>query len=205
MPRLRGIDPWIIDVDSSAVGLQFMNDIHHFRIADIRAIFLECQTQHQHTRTTDMNAFVGHEPHEFGCNVRSHVVIEAPTSQNHLGVVTDFSRLVRQIVRVDTNAMTADQAWSKRQKIPFRACGLQHLFRVYAEPLEYECQFVDQGDVKVALRVFDDLGGFGDSDAVRLVRTGAYDRAVELIDEGRRLPWPGWRPPCDRCWPAVLC
>ena len=69
------------------------------------------------------------------------------------------------------------------QEIPLGAGGLQHLLGVDAEALENDRQLVDQRDVDVALRVLDDLGGFGNLDARRHVRTGRHHGAVEGVDE----------------------
>jgi len=50
---------------------------------------------------------------------------------------------------------------------------LQDFERIESKALEYHGQLVHQRDVEVALRVFDYLGGFGDTDRRRAVYPGA--------------------------------
>ena len=100
-------------------------------------------------------------------DVQRHVVVEAPPGEDHLGVIADLLRLVRQVVGVDADAVTADEAGAERQEVPLAAGGLQHFLGVDAEAVEDQRQLVDERDVDVALRVLDDLGGLGDADATR--------------------------------------
>ena len=106
-------------------------------------------------------------------DVQRHVVVQAPAGEDHLRVIADLLRLVRQVVRIDADAVAADQARAERQEVPLAAGGVQHLLGVDAEAVEDQRQLVDQRDVDVALGVLDDLGGLGDPDAGGLVRAGA--------------------------------
>jgi len=54
-----------------------------------------------------------------------------------------------------TDACTAtDQAGLKPQKIPFGTGRLQYFMCINTHAFEYQCQFVDKGDVNIALRIF---------------------------------------------------
>ena len=79
--------------------------------------------------------------------------------------------------------MAAHQPGPERQEVPLGPCGNQYLFRVDVHALEDHGELVHEGDVDIALRVFDDLCGFRDLDAGRLVRAGGYDACVDRIDE----------------------
>jgi hypothetical protein len=59
-----------------------------------------------------------------------------------------------------------------------------------ADAVENDRQFVHQGDVQVALRVLDDLGGFGHLDARRRIDAGGDD-AVDLAT--LLAAFPGYR------------
>jgi len=78
--------------------------------------------------------------------------------------------------------MSADETGSKRQEIPLRACSNQYFFGIDADTLENHCQFIDQCNVDVALRVLDDFRRFSDLDARRLVCARGDDRLIHLID-----------------------
>jgi hypothetical protein len=60
--------------------------------------------------------------------------------------------------------VAAHQARTEGQEVPLGAGGLEHFEGVDADLVEDHREFVHQGDVEVALGVFDDLGGFGDLD-----------------------------------------
>ena len=113
-------------------------------------------------------------------DVLAHAVVDAPAGQDHLRVIAERLGLVRQVVRVDADAVAADQAGAKRQEVPLRAGRLQHLERVDADAVEDQRQLVHQRDVEVALRVLDHLGRLGHLDARGLVHAGGDDAAVDL-------------------------
>ena len=130
-----------------------------------------------------MDALAGHELDHLAHHVERHVVVEAAPGEDHLGVVADLLRLVRQVVGIDADAVAADQARAERQEVPLGAGGDQHFFGVDAEAVEDQRQLVDQRDVHVALGVLDDLGGLGHLEARGLVRAGGDDAAIQLIHE----------------------
>src|SRR5699024_2700159 len=97
--------------------------------------------------------------------VASHVVVGTPPGENQVGVMADLRRLVGEVIRIDADAVAADQTGPKRQEVPFGAGRFEYFQRVDTEFVEKLGQVVDQGDVDVALGVFDDLGRLGDLDA----------------------------------------
>src|SRR5690606_40064764 len=62
--------------------------------------------------------------------ISAHRVVQAAAGQDDLGVVADGLRLVRQVVRVDADAVAAHQAGAERQEVPLGAGGLQHRFGI---------------------------------------------------------------------------
>lgn len=86
-------------------------------------------------------------------------------SSSRFAIWSNTLALIREYpwtgVGVNTDAVPADQTRSKRQKIPFGACGLEHFVCVDAQFVEENRQFVHQRDVEVALGVFDYLSGPG--------------------------------------------
>ena len=87
-----------------------------------------------------------------------------------------------QVIGVHANAVPTDETWPEGQEIPLGACGLQHGFGIDAHLVEDDCQLVNEGNVQVALRVLDHLGGLGHADAFRLVGACGDDAGIELID-----------------------
>ena len=100
-------------------------------------------------------------------HVSTHSVIDAPARINDLGMVTEFGRFKSKIVRVDSNAMSSHQSGKEFQKIPFGSGSLQHLVGIDVHFVEDHGQLIHEGNVDVALCVFNDLGGFGHFDGAR--------------------------------------
>ncbi len=97
-------------------------------------------------------------------------------------MVAEHLCLVRKVVGVHANAVTADQAGSEWQKVPFRSGRLEDLEGIDADAVEDDRKLVDQRDIQVSLGVLDDFGGFGDLDAGSAVHPGGHHRAIELGD-----------------------
>ena len=95
----------------------------------------------------------------------AHVVVDAAAGEDHLGLVAELLGLHRQVVRVDADAVAADEARLELQEVPLGAGGGEHVGRADAHAVEDDRQLVHQGDVEVALGVLDDLGRLGDLDA----------------------------------------
>nr|ART37286.1 D639 [uncultured bacterium] len=172
-------------VDRHAEIFELAHHIHDAGVAHVGAVFLERDAQHQRPRTGHRQPAADQQTcHALG-HVATHAVVDAPASQDHFRVVADFLRLVREVIRIDADAVTADQARSKRQEIPLGAGRFQHFRCVDAEPVEDQRQLVDQGDVQIALGVLDHLGRLRDADAAGAVGFG--DGGVQRVHVlGRR-------------------
>ena len=88
---------------------------------------------------------------------------------------------VREVIRIHADAVAADHAGAKGQKVPFAAGGFQYVQCVYPQAGKDDGKLVDQGNVQIALGVFNDFGGFCHLDAAGLVRPCANDLAVQRI------------------------
>ncbi len=117
----------------------------------------------------------------------AHAVVDAPAGQDHLRVIAGRLGPRGQIIGVDADAMSADEPRRERQKIPFRGGRRQHLAGRNAEPVEDDRQFVHQRDVEVALRILDNLRGFGDFDRRGAMQAGLDDPAIDRGDPLQRL------------------
>ena len=104
--------------------------------------------------------------------IRADAVVDAAAREDHLGLVAELLRLRRQVVRVDADAVTADQARAELQEVPLRAGRVEHVAACGCPAVEDDRELVHQRDVEVALRVLDDLGGLGDLDRRRAVDAG---------------------------------
>src|SRR5262245_4019798 len=165
MTRFRRVGHRIVNVDVDAVGFQLLNHVDHPRIPDIGTIFLEGESQHVDAGALDLRSAADHVLDGLLGDELAHAVVDAPPGQNHLRVIAEHVGLVGQVVRVDADAVSTDQARPERQEIPLAASGLQHFERVDTDPVEQDGELIHQRDVEIALGGLDDLGGFGHLDA----------------------------------------
>src|SRR3569623_1828296 len=176
------VGPWVVNVHLRVKAFELFDDVDGAGVADVGAVFLEGQAQYEHFRVDDRYAAPRHHLHHTFGDMRAHVVVDAAAGEDDLRVVADLLRLVREVVGIDADAVAADQAGPEGQEVPLAASGLEHLEGVDAHAMEQQREFIDQRDVDVALRVFDDLRGLGDADAARLVRAGRDDAAIHGVD-----------------------
>ena len=182
MGNLSGISPRIGNDHLDAPGFQFAHQIGDLAVADIRAVFLEGDALHADRAARDVDAVLQHQPDHVACRIARHVVVDAAPGEDNLRVIADLFGLVRQVVGVNADAMPADHARAERQEVPLAASRLENFERVDVEPVEDDREFIDQGDVQVALGVLDDLGGFGHLQAGGREGAGGDDAGVERID-----------------------
>jgi hypothetical protein len=101
-------------------------------------------------------------------------------------VISRLLRPIRQIIRVDANAVPAHRPGPEFEKVPFGGgCG-QHVSRINPELVEDGGEFVHEGDIEIALRVLDDLYRFRDFDRWCLVQPGGDHRAINRRDDVKR-------------------
>ena len=117
----------------------------------------------------------------------AHGVVDAAAGQQDVGVIPRRLCLLDQVIRIDADAVAADQAGSERQEVPLGARGFEHFRGIDPQALADQRELIDQRDVGVALGVLEHLGRFGNSQARGLVRTGRDDAAVKRIDEFGRF------------------
>ena len=76
-------------------------------------------------------------------NISAHVIVQPPAGKNDFWMIAYRLCLVGKIVRIDADAVAADQARPEGQKIPLGAGRLEHGFGVDAHSVEDNRQFVN--------------------------------------------------------------
>ena len=143
---------------------ELAQDVGHLAVADIVAVLLEVRPRTP-TRApfTVMSASMSSLTTLLG-DVRPHVVVDAAPGEDDLRLVAELLGLHREVVRVDPDAVTADQARPEPEEVPLRARGGEDVARPDAHAVEDDGKLVHERDVQVALRVLDDLRGLGHLD-----------------------------------------
>ena len=88
---------------------QLAQDVRHLAVADVVAVFLEGQAQDADAGALDGDVGLDEELDEPLRDVRAHVVVDAPPRQDDLRLVAELLGLHRQVVRVDPDAVAADE------------------------------------------------------------------------------------------------
>ena len=185
--RLRRVRRRVRDQRLDAVFAQFPHDVVHLAVTGVRAVLLEREAEDRHLRVLHILLRLDEALHAVLRDILAHVVVDAAAGQDDLAVVAQHLRLVRQVVRVDADAVAADEPRPEVQEVPFRSRGLQHGFRVYPHAVEDDGQLVHERDVDVPLRVLDDLRGLRDLDAGRAVHARLHDEFVHFRHRVQRL------------------
>ncbi len=172
----------VVYEDVTTVIFQLFHQVGDLGISQVGAVFFEGEAEDDDFGALDCVAVVDDAFDGLLRDVGGHAVVDAAASEDDLRVVAEHFGFVGEVVGIDADAVAANQAGAERQEVPFGAGGLQHFQGVDAETVEDEGEFVHQGDVEVALGVFDDLGGFGDFDAAGVVDAGDNDGFVEVAD-----------------------
>jgi len=180
--RLGRVNAGVVHVHVHVVAAQRAHDVQHLGVAQVGAVFFEGKAQHEHARTYGVHAALQHELDGLVSHIGAHGVVDAAPGEDDLRVIARFFGFVGEVVWIDSNTVPAHEAGSERQKVPLGACRFEHFLRVYAQAVEEQRELVDEGDVDVALGVFDDFGCLCHADAAGLVRAGGDDLRIQRID-----------------------
>ena len=124
MPRLVGVGHGIVHVHVGAVGLQLADHVDHRELRRSGQSSLKVRPSTMHARALDLPAGANHQLDGLLGDELAHAVVDAPAGEDDLRVVAEHLGLVGQVVRVDADAVAADQAGPERQEVPFGAGGL---------------------------------------------------------------------------------
>ena len=104
-------------------------------------------------------------------------------------MVVQRRRLVREVIGIDPDAVTADEAGGEGMEVPLGAGRREHVAGVDVHPVEDQGQLVHQCDVEIALRVLDHLRRFRHPDPGDAVNPGGDHGFVDAGDDvqGRRV------------------
>ena len=169
-------------VDQHAVVLQFVHHVDHPRVAQVRAVLLERQPEHEHPRAFHLDAFPDHRLDQLARHIGAHPVVQAPAGEDDLGAIADRLGLVGKVIGIDPDAVAADETGAERQEVPLRTRRLEHRLGVYPHAVEDDRQLVDECDVEVALGVLDYFGRLGHLDALGAIGAGGDDGGIERVD-----------------------
>lgn len=102
-------------------------------------------------------------------------------------MITDLLRLMRQIIGINADAMSAHKARTEREEIPFCPRGLENGFCVDSHSVKENSQFVNKRDINIPLSVFNHLCRFGHFDRGSEMCSRCDNGTVNGVDSNRHL------------------
>ena len=118
--------------------------------------------------------------HLFNCGIshkRTHGVINLSTIQNYLAVIAETLCDIRQVIGINTNAMTTNQTRFKTQRIPLGVHPRQNLIRVNTHSVTDHSDFIHESDINITLAVLYNLHCFRSLD-IRDTECASLDHNV---------------------------
>ena len=112
------ICPRIEDGDIEVILLKSFDYVDNFGIANVGAVLFECKAEDYDVATKHLDAFLEHEFDDTVSHVGAHAVVHAATGEYDFGIIAIALCALCEIVRVDTDTVSAYQTRLERKKIP---------------------------------------------------------------------------------------
>ena len=71
-------------------------------------------------------ARLDHVFHGLLSDVLAHAIVDSATGEYHFRMMAELFCLIREVIRIDADAVTTDQARLKVKEIPLGACRFEH-------------------------------------------------------------------------------
>ena len=113
MAHFTGTGERVVDHGFDHIFVEFADDIDDFGIPDIADVFFESQAEHEHSRALDRLADLDQLFNGILSDELAHTIVDTAPGKNDFGVVTKLFGLIGKVVRVDADAVPADQAGEK--------------------------------------------------------------------------------------------
>ena len=94
-----------------------------------------------------------------------HPVVDAAAGEDDFRIVLNLLGPVGQVIGIDPDAVPAHQTGLEIEEVPLGVGGIEDVIDRNPELVKDHGHFIDEGDVDVALRILDHLGGLGRLDA----------------------------------------
>ena len=166
---------------------KLLHNIDHLCISGIRAVLLKGEAQNSNPGR--FYRYIGFNQvlyHIFG-HISAHIVIDTAPGQNDLGMITQFLRLVGEIIRIHADTVASNQAREERKEIPFCPRRIQYGLGIDAQLVKNNGKFVHKSDINISLTVFNYLGRFRHLDGIGTVYSGFHHQLIYFCNGIQRL------------------
>ena len=124
-----------------------------------------------------------HEFEHFICDKLRDRVVNCTSGKDDFRVVAKWFGLVREVVRIDGNAMSSDESGTIFEEVPLGSSGFDNIVGVDSYAVADECELVHKGDIHVALAILYGFCCLCHFHVGRTMGTVFEDGVVERIDD----------------------
>lgn len=135
----------IHNVHTCTIILQLPYNVNHLGVPDIRDILLKRDAHNQHPRRHHIAPQTDQVLDNLLTDIATHRVIHKTTGVNNLRVVFELVRLIHQVIRINTYAVSAYQTRIKFEKIPFSAGCLKYIISINSKFQSYTSNCANMG------------------------------------------------------------
>src|SRR5215472_5136947 len=124
----------IMHLYHQSVRAQLIDDVGDSGISRIGNIFLKTDAENGDCRCAVLA--LEQAPDAFVRDALAHAVVDLAPGQDDLRLIAGLLGPIRQIIRVDANAVTADQPRREFLEIPFRGGRCEHVTSINTDAFE---------------------------------------------------------------------
>ena len=118
--RILGVGDGIVHLHRDPESLKLAHDVDHLPVADIGNVLLEREAKNRHACLAAVPAVALHDHSDALAGYSSpHRIVHSPAGENDLWMVSRPLCSMCQVVRIDADAVTADQAGREAEEIPW--------------------------------------------------------------------------------------
>src|SRR5690606_38552459 len=108
-------------------GFERFDHIHYSGVSDVLAVFLESQAHDENVGVDHVEAPLGHQADDPVRYPGAYAVVDPPAREDHLRMIAHGLGLMGEIIRVDADTVSADQARPEGKEVPFGTCRFQYI------------------------------------------------------------------------------
>ena len=126
-PDLLRIGQRVAGIYCQAVTFKLGNQGERLGISRVGAVLLESHAKQVDCSTGDGEPSLAHQPEGLVGNELGHIIVDAPAGQDHLRVIVNHLCLVRQVVGVHPDAVSAYQPGLEGEEVPLAPSRCQYI------------------------------------------------------------------------------
>ncbi len=176
-----GLNMRIVDADLNPSLLQSLCQWFCRRFARVTDLGFVGPAEEKHLGGLGGKPSLPQDVDEYLSYVVGHGTVDCTGCGDEAGRNTNVAGSLNHVIRVNGDAVAANtDTWGVAMEVPLRCSSRKHVFDVHVHGGENTSEFVDQGDVDVALNIFNDLRSLCHLDFADIANIFTGELAVKL-------------------------